>query len=185
MIDLKFTEADKEALCYERFHHPHPRVQLKMEALWLKSQDLPHWQICQLTGITENTLRAYFRAYASGGVEGLKEIHFYQPQSELESYRTTLEAHFRQHPPATIAMAIAEIESITGIRRSPTQVRTFLKSMGMRCLKVGSLPAKADPDAQAEFQEHPLLPRLEAAKAGERAVFLSMLPILSWGLFWV
>ncbi|WP_370583146.1 hypothetical protein [Microcystis sp. LEGE 00066] len=36
MINLEFTEEEKNSLYYERFHHPHPRVQLKMEVLWLK-----------------------------------------------------------------------------------------------------------------------------------------------------
>ena len=34
-----FTEGDIKALNYERYHHPHPRVQRKMEALWLKSRE--------------------------------------------------------------------------------------------------------------------------------------------------
>jgi hypothetical protein len=38
MFQLAFSEADKQALHYERYHHPHPRVQQRMEALWLKSQ---------------------------------------------------------------------------------------------------------------------------------------------------
>jgi hypothetical protein len=33
MIKLEFTDADKQMLNYERYHHPHPRVQRKMEAL--------------------------------------------------------------------------------------------------------------------------------------------------------
>jgi len=144
MLQLEFTETDKQTLHYERFNHPHPRVQLKMEALWLKSQGLPHHQICQLTEISENTLRSYFRDYQVGGVEKLKEINFYRPQSELEAHRTTLEEYFRAHPPATIAAAIEQIERLTQIRRSPTQVRVFLKSMGMRCLKVGSVSVKID-----------------------------------------
>jgi hypothetical protein len=40
MIKLEFTEEDKRLLSYGRFNHPHPRVQLKMEVLWLKSQGL-------------------------------------------------------------------------------------------------------------------------------------------------
>ena len=46
MITIEFTEEDTQALHHERFHHPHPRVQKKMEALWLKSQELPHKEIC-------------------------------------------------------------------------------------------------------------------------------------------
>ena len=45
MLQLTFSEADKQALHYERYHHPHPRVQQRMEALWLKSQGVPHHQI--------------------------------------------------------------------------------------------------------------------------------------------
>jgi transposase len=71
----------------------------------------------------------------------------------------------------TVAEAIMQIESLTGIRRSPTQIRVFLKSMGMRCLKVGSIPAKANTEAQEEYRQKKLEPRLEEAKAGERAVF--------------
>ena len=56
MITLKFTEEEKEALNYERTHHPDPRVQRKMEALWLKSQGESHQRIAQLTGVTVNVV---------------------------------------------------------------------------------------------------------------------------------
>ncbi|PXF55456.1 MAG: IS630 family transposase, partial [Candidatus Methanogaster sp.] len=38
MIEIEFTEEEMKALDYERYCHPHPRVQRRMEALWLKSQ---------------------------------------------------------------------------------------------------------------------------------------------------
>jgi transposase len=153
MINLQFTEAEKQALYYERFHHPHPRVQKKMEALWLKSQQLPHREITKLTGISANTLRSYLRDYQSGGIEKIKQINFYRPQSELVSHAQTLEAYFREFPPASINEAIATIESLTGIKRSPTQVRQFLKSRVRRCLKVGVIPSKADPDVQSDYKK--------------------------------
>ena len=37
MIHIEFTEQQVEDLSYERYHHPHPRVQQKMEVLYLKS----------------------------------------------------------------------------------------------------------------------------------------------------
>ena len=77
MIHLEFTEEEKQSLYYERFHHPHPRVQLKAEVIWLKSQNLPHQQICQLAGISPNTWRTYCQDYQEGGIEKLKEINFY------------------------------------------------------------------------------------------------------------
>ena len=56
MIYLEFSEEEQQALYYERFHHPHPRVQRKMETLWLKSQKLPHYQISKLVGISRFNL---------------------------------------------------------------------------------------------------------------------------------
>ncbi|WP_149989978.1 winged helix-turn-helix domain-containing protein, partial [Microcystis aeruginosa] len=100
-----------------------------------------------------NTLLTYLRDYEEGGIEKLKEINFYRPKSELESQKETLKKYFDKNPPATINEAVYRIEELTGIKRSPTQVRKFLKSMGMKCLKVGSLPSKADPDEQEDYKE--------------------------------
>ena len=71
MLRIAFSDHDIEQLCYERYHHPHPRVQQKMEALLLKSQDVPHQVIARCVGVCENTLLAYFRAYQAGGIEAL------------------------------------------------------------------------------------------------------------------
>ena len=151
MIRLTFTPEEIGQLHYERFHHPHPRVQRKMEALYLKSQGYPHWEIAQLIQVTEPTLLSYFREYQSGGIAQLKEITFYRPQSELKQHQESLETYFREHPPKTLTHAAAKIKERTGIVRSREQVRQFLKSIGMSCRRVGVIPAKADPDQQEEF----------------------------------
>ncbi len=41
MIQIAFTQADIEQLYYERFHCPHPQVQQRMEALYLKALGYP------------------------------------------------------------------------------------------------------------------------------------------------
>ena len=153
MLRLEFSEADKHALNHERYPHPHPRVQQRMEALWLKSQGLAHQRIATLCAISGNTLRAYLKLYQTGGMEGLKQLNFYRPQSLLSEQRETIEAHLRAHPPHPINEAISVIEALTGIRRSPTQVRVFLKRLGLKCLKVGLLPAKGDPEEQEAYQK--------------------------------
>lgn len=153
MLTLSFTPSDIDALHYERYHHPHPRVQRKMEALYLKSQGMPHGQIARLVRISEPTLVSYFRTFEADGLEGLKALNFYRPQSDLKRHQSTLEAQFRAHPPKTLAQAAATIKEITGITRSREQVRIFLKSMGMTCSRVGLMPAKADPDKQEAFQK--------------------------------
>lgn len=171
MIKLGFTEAEQQSLHYERYHHPHPRVQRKMEVLWLKSQGVAHREISRLTGISSTTLTSYLRAYQEGGMEALQTVRFYRPQSELRVHQGTLEGYFQQHPPASAKQAMATIEALTGVRRSPERVRVFLKHLGMKCRKVGLIPAKADVEAQETFKTTDLEPRLEQAKAGQRAVF--------------
>lgn len=151
MLNLNFSAEEIELLHYERFHHPHPRVQRKMEALYLKSQGYPHWEIAQLVQVSKVTLLKYFRDYQNGGIEKLKELTFYRPQSQLKEHQQSIEAHFRHHPPQSLAQAAIEIEQVTGISRSREQVRVFLKSMGMKCRRVGVIPGKADPQAQEEF----------------------------------
>ena len=153
MIQIAFTEETIAQLRYERYHHPHPRVQQRMEALLLKANGLPHHTIADCVGVCENTLRSYFTAYQHGGIDALKQITFYQPTSALMEYQATIEAYFRQHPPATIAEAAAVIEHLTGIQRKPTQVRAFLQKIGMKRLKTYSIPEKHDTDVQALFKK--------------------------------
>ena len=98
MIQLEFTEEEQQRLHYERYHHPHPRVQRQMAALWLKSQGVAHHEISRLTRISATTLTRYLREYQEGGLEALKTVRFYRPQSELTAHQGTLEDYFRQHP---------------------------------------------------------------------------------------
>ncbi|MCP4460747.1 MAG: IS630 family transposase [Cytophagales bacterium] len=171
MINISFSEAEKENLNRERFYHSHPRVRQKMETLWLKSQELPHKEICRLASISNPTLSNYLKDYQKGGLEKLKEINFYQPKSELMDHKEKIKSYFQEHPPATIKQAMAEIEELTGLKRSETQVRKFLKAIGMKCRKVGMLPAKADPEKQEQFKQEKLDPVLEEAKAGQRKLY--------------
>jgi transposase len=170
MIPIDFTPEDIDALHHERFHHPHPRVQEKMEAVYLKSQGLLHKEICRLTRISENTLRSYLRQFQEGGIERLKRLDFAKPTSEMAEHREALEEYFRKNPPRSTGQAAADIERITGLRRGLTQVRKFLTGMGLKFRKLGMIPAKADADVQREFLDEKLRPRLRQARRLRRVV---------------
>ena len=154
-----------------------------MDVILLKSQGLSQKYIAQIAGISGNTVRSYLRDYQAGGIEKLKEIQFYQPQSELKKHTKTMEDYFRKHPPATIKAARAIIEELTGIQRGLTQVRAFVKSIGMRFLKTGSLPAKADVEEQKRVATKQLKPRLKEAKTGKRKVFFVDASHFVFGMF--
>jgi len=144
MIRIKISKDEGELLQYERYHHPHPHVMRKMEVLYLKSLNkLSHELICEIANVSANTLRAYLKEYNSGGIEKLKEVNFYRPASELKEHTGSIEKYLRDHPPATIAEASSMIEKMTGIKRGLTQTRVFIKSLGVKLRKVGTIPAKA------------------------------------------
>ena len=88
MIRLEFTDEQISELRHERFQHPHPWVQKKMEALLLKSEDLPHGQICQILGVPANTLRNYLRDFQRGGVDALKRLESGGSVCELDQHTT-------------------------------------------------------------------------------------------------
>ena len=124
---LEFSPEILKELNYQRYHHPSPLVQRRMDAIRLKAHGFLHKDIAEVIGISENTVREYFELYEQGGLEKLKEINYYQPTSELNEHIVSLEAYFREHPPASIKEAQHKVEIITGVRRSETQIREFLK----------------------------------------------------------
>ena len=126
-LQLEFTPEILKELYYQRYHHLAPLVQRRMDTLWLKAHGWPHAQIAELVGVTENTLREYLELDQHGGLEKLKELNYYRPASKLNTHSVSLEAYFRENPPASIKEAQQEVEEITGVKRSETQVREFLK----------------------------------------------------------
>jgi transposase len=128
MARLTFSEDEEQALHKERFAHPHPRVQQRLEVLWLISQGMTYPQAARLAGVSEATVDRYVALYRQGGLEALRECHWGKSSpSELLPHRASLEESFRQNPPHTVAEACQRIKDETGIERRPTQVRAFLK----------------------------------------------------------
>jgi transposase len=173
MIQIEFTEEEIGQLHHERLGHPHSKVRQRCEVVYLKALGFTHKEIGRIIRLSQPTVRSYLEMYRTGGLEKLKELSFYQPTSELDAHRDGIRTEFETRPPKSIAEAVKRIEDLTGIRRSPTQVREFLKSLGMKRLKAGQVPAKADPEKQKTFLEDELEPRLEEAKQGKRHMFPS------------
>jgi len=132
MIRNEFAPEAIDALEYERYQYPDPKVQRRMEAVYLKSQGLAHQDIGRVVRICETSLTTYLRAYQDGGVARLKEQHYQGQANALWPHATSLEAQFKAHPPATNAEAHQVIGDLTGIARRPTPVRAFRHRRGLR-----------------------------------------------------
>jgi transposase len=126
-LRLSFSQEDLQMLAQERYAHPDPRVQKRLEVLWLISQKVTHHEAARLAGVSRATAERYVAIFRSGGVAALRHFAWSKPVSALEQHRDTLEESFRQHPPHTVAEACARIKEATGLERRPTQVRAFLK----------------------------------------------------------
>ena len=60
---ISFSMEDRRALAHDRFHYPDPRVQRKMEVLWLKSHGLNHDEIAAYADVSLRTVQRYLDEY--------------------------------------------------------------------------------------------------------------------------
>ena len=171
MIELNISEKDILILKDLQCQHPHHVVRQRALILLLKHQKIPHHKIAAIVGTCENTVRRCFFGYLQGGIEFVTTINFYKPKSKLKSFDAIIKEHFGHKPPTSIAQACAEVTRITGISIKNTQMRKYLKYLGMDFRKVSSIPAKTDVDAQKQFHDEKLQPKLEEAKTGKRDVY--------------
>lgn len=178
MITIKFTKDEIDKLREERFNHPSPRVQLKMDVLYLKSKGMKHAHICDICMISRVTLAAYLKEYVDGGIDALRQIKYKGKPNLLLENASSLEEYFEKHPPRTLKEARVKIEELTGIKRSLPQIWKFFKRIDFRRRKVKAVPGKAltpeKQNEQKEFLDQELTPRLEEAEKGEREVFFWM-----------
>jgi transposase len=136
-----FPEAVVEAIARDRYQHPDPRVQERMEILWLKSRNQTHGRIAELANVSRSTVQRTLRIYAAKGLDGIRSFGWKGQPSARTPHRATIEEEFRQHPPHTAHEAARRIEELTSVRRKTSRVRKFLKDdLGMKCLKVAPIP---------------------------------------------
>jgi transposase len=155
MLKIEILEKDKEKIAYERYYYPHPHVMKKMEVLHLKGSGLSDELICKTVGITGNTMRSYFKEYNSGGLDEIKTVKFYRPQSELMTYKESIESYFLKNPPVSVPQAASMIFELTGKKIGETQTRHFIKDiLGFKFRKVGTIPAQATDEVKKKSSEH-------------------------------
>src|SRR5262249_25458713 len=190
MREFTFSDEELKAIDRDRYHHPHPRVQRKMEVLWLKSHALPHQQIADLAGVCLRTVQRYLDDYLQGGLKQVRRCKWRGPKTVLLRHERCVEEYFWDHPPRSTKQAAKVIFEQTGVRRGLTQVRAFLKThLGLRYRKVSAIPVppgktiEEHAREQARFLDQELQPALQEARAGRRAVFFVDAAHFVWAPF--
>ena len=138
--------------------------------------------ISQVAGVSERQVRNYKTKNEKQGTAAFTDIR-YKPISELETHKELIRENLIANPVATSAEASERIEKLTGIKRCPTQVRLFMRKLGLKPIKVAAIPAKANPDAQAEFLNTRLDPKIKEANAGERVLLFMDAAHFVWQLY--
>src|SRR5262245_33021189 len=99
MRRFTFPEGILGQIRHDRYHHPHPFVQRKMEVLWLKPQGLTHKEIASLADVSPRSVQRYLDEFAQGGLDLVRRIPWEGKPRELDAHRESLECHFIEHPP--------------------------------------------------------------------------------------
>jgi transposase len=143
-------------------------VQKRIEAIYLTSTSgLTQEMVGQICGLHRNIVRHWIKRYKEEGIEALYENKYGTNKSELDHYAESILDSFKKQPPMNANEARARIEEMTGISRSPSQIRAFMKRHGLRYIKTGHVPAKADVEKQRKWISETLDPAIEEARKGE------------------
>ena len=94
----------------------------------------------EIVGVGRATVQRYVAAFRDGGLDGLRRWDPNRPESEMAAYRALIRESFEKQPVRTVAEACDRIVQLTGLRRGPSQVRKFLKNMGLKFQRVRMVP---------------------------------------------
>lgn len=171
-LPFNISEAEIEKLSYERYAYPQPMIQKRIFAVYLKATlNYSNQAIGLITGLHPNVVYQWVRVYKEKGFEGLLTNNYGTNKSELEGHVESILDSFLQQPPMNAAEAMQRISEMTGITRSEQQVRAFMKRHGLKFIKCGHIPAKADNEAQHQWVETELKPVIAAAREGQVHLF--------------
>jgi transposase len=94
-----FSETAIEAIAHDRYHHPDPRVQQRMEILWLKCKNQTHGDIADLARVSRSTVQRALRIYATEGLDGIRSFGWKGQPGALTPHAATIEEDIRRTRP--------------------------------------------------------------------------------------
>jgi transposase len=137
---VELSEEQQRIVSEERSSHPNQRVREKMLVLWLLHKGFTRQQVAEIVSVGRATVQRYVAAFREGGLDGLRQWNVNRPVSEMAAYRELIRESFEKQPVCTVAEAGERIFQLTGLRRGPSQVRKFLKDLGLKFQRVRVIP---------------------------------------------
>jgi transposase len=174
-------ESPLQSILYDN-HMPKSSKRMALSVL-LSNENVDKMTIAQVVGVTERQVRNHLKEYENKGIFALTNDNRYKPVSDLASYTDIIKESLVAKPVATASEASERIYGLTGIKRSPTQVRLFMHRLGLKPIKAAAIPAKANPVAQEAFLETDLEPRIKEAEENRRAILFMDAAHFVWQLY--
>jgi len=137
---VELSEEQQRIVSEERSSHPNQRVRDKMLVLWLLHKGFTRQQVAEIVSVGRATVQRYVAAFREGGLDGLRQWNVNRPVSEMAAYRELIRESLEKQPVCTVAEAGERIFQLTGLRRGPSQVRKFLKDLGLKFQRVRVIP---------------------------------------------
>jgi transposase len=137
---VRLTVEQQRIVNEEGTVHPNPRIRERMLVLLFVHNGFTRQQAAQVVGVGRATVQRYLAAFRGGGLDGLRQWNANRPVSEMAAYRELIRESFEKQPVCSVAEAAERIFQLTGLRRGPSQVRKFLKDLGLKFQRVCMIP---------------------------------------------
>lgn len=137
---VQLSEQERDVVNEERVSHPNERLRERMLVIWLLHNGITRQKAAEIAGVGRATVQRFVAAFREGGLDGLRRWEPNRPESEMAAFRESIRESFERQPVRTVAEAGERIYQVTGLRRGPSQVRKFVKDMGLKYQRVRVIP---------------------------------------------
>jgi transposase len=157
---VRLTDEQQRVVNEERSCHPNPRILERMLVRLLLHNGFARQKAAQVVGIGRAAVQRYVAAFREVSLDGLRRWNVNRPVSEMGAYRELIRESFEKQPVCTVAEAGERIFQLTGLRRGPSQVRKFLKDLGLTFQRVGMIPVPPKKNWRSASKPKPIFSTL-------------------------
>jgi transposase len=138
---IQLSEDEQRMVLADRESHPQAVVRRRCEVLWALHCGLSRQQAAKVANVGLSTAERFVGMFRDGGLEAVRRCgREVLPTSELAAHADVIRCSLEERPARTIAECCQRIKELTGIERQPTQVRHFLKKLGLKWQRVHAIP---------------------------------------------
>jgi transposase len=140
-LRIALSDDEQRLVTDHRETHPSLLIRRRLFVLWSLHCGLTRQQAAAVAGIGLASVQHFVSIYRTDGIDGLlKQERTYVPVSELAQFESVIRTSFEEQPARSIVEACARIQELTGLQCAPTQVRVFLKRLGLKWQRIRAIP---------------------------------------------